>query len=429
MKKTVLLMGLMILMNQGFAQEVAKETKELSSEEKEIVISDLEAEAKLDKHDNKTKRILKSVAKGLKETSQTIAVEVKALDDCVNCEVRPRTKAGIVLTNLGRKLGRGSAWLTTTTSKPFVNAASFLTGLFEKREKNAETIALYKFFLNHASEFDKLYLEASTSEEMIEKMLVRMGEIVELKSKIALREYLASIGIKRLEVSPEILAKLESFKGKPLTEAQAEEKALILLELSDIELTKEEVASIDKSKLSVASINANPSYQEVKGIIGDISEEQLKDVIEVGVLDKSISYSNYKAAMPKIHEGAIGLVGQMFAPKVALGVISKSLAGIYGTPVLLADIGTGISGAVCLNGETKAKFEKDKDLGSFCSYVVNRSAYQLMKSRAKGYVAGKKANEKLTQKIAERKERRAARREEKQRQRDIEDSLKDRPIH
>lgn len=432
MKKSFILMTMMILMNQGFAQEVPEEVKkevvELEAEHKEIVVQDLEAAAKDSKHSPATKRHLQSVARFIKSTSKDISVEMKKLDDCVNCEVKPRTKAGILLTNIGRKLGRGSAWLSTTTAKPFVNAASFLTGIFEKKDKNQDTIALYKFFINHSAEFDKLYLEVSTPEEMVSQMLLKMGEIVELKSSIAFREYMASLGIERMKVSAEDLAKLESFKGKELSEEQVLEKAEIVSKLTDILLTEEELASIDMSKVSPAAINANPSYKEIKGIIGDVSAKDLEDAM-IGGMSKSISYGNYKAAMPKIHEAALGLAGQILAPKVALGVISKSLAGIYGTPVLLADVGTGISAAICVQGETKEKFKQDKDLSSFCSYVVNRSAYQLMKSRAKGYVAGKNSREKIELKIKERKARREARREERDHRRFVDEMIAERPIH
>jgi UDP-N-acetylglucosamine:LPS N-acetylglucosamine transferase len=109
-------------------------------------------------------------------------------------------------------------------------------------------------------------------------------------------------------------------------------------------------------------------------------------------------------------------VAQIFGPKIVLGLISSSLGGIYAIPVIAADIGTGISVAICMQNKTQEKFEKDKDLSAFCSYVVNRSAYQLMKSRAKGYVAGKKLRAKIEKKIQDRKERRTKRREEKAKQ-------------
>lgn len=390
--------ALLLTLSHGFAQT---EVKEITQSDRDQIAQDLEKEADNGKHDKKTKRMLRKVADGIKKAAKDVSVEVKSLDDCVNCQSAQKSKGEVILTNLGRKLGRGSAWVTTTTTKPFLNAAGFLTGLFEKKDKNQDIIALYKFFLNHSKEFDKLYLEAGTPDEMVELMLAKMEEIVEQKSHVILKDYLKSLGITR-EI-PE--------------------------DLSDFELTKEEIASIDMSKVNPDFINNHPEYKEVRAIIGDVKQEELTDIITSGYFDKSIGFENYKAAMPKIHEGAGALVAKIFGPKIVLGVISKSLAGLYLAPTIIADLGTGLSTAICLQKETQGKFEADKDLRSFCSYVVNRTGYELMKSRAKGYVAGKNSRVKIEEKVKARKERRAKRRAEKQRERDIQESIEHLPVH
>ena len=64
--------------------------------------------------------------------------------------------------------------------------------------------------------------------------------------------------------------------------------------------------------------------------------------------------------------------------------------------------------------ETKAKFKTDEDLKNFCSYVVNRTAYELNKSRAKGYVSGKKFHAKVAAKIKRMKEKRAEKKRQKE---------------
>src|SRR5690606_24158347 len=91
-------------------------------------------------------------------------------------------------------------------------------------------------------------------------------------------------------------------------------------DLEDMELTDEEVAKVDLSKLDVSFINNHPEYQEVKPFLGDMTTQQLKDVIESGYLDQTVSFENFKGALPKTHEMATTLVGQIFAPKIALGV-------------------------------------------------------------------------------------------------------------
>ncbi len=375
MKKHAFILGMLLSMNQGFAQELI----EVSSSDQNAVAKELEKEASSDKHDKQTKILLKKVAERLKSSSKVIKLEVQKLDDCeYNCV--DKTKEQIVFRNVGRKLGKGASWLTTTTSKPFLNAAGFLTGLFEKKDKNKDIVALYQFFLNHSKEMDQLYLEAGTPEEMVELLLSKIEEIVEKKSKIILKDFLVSLGIKRD----------------------------IPQDLSDFELTENEISSIDMDKLTGDFINNHHEYEELKAIIGEVTEDEITDIIISGYFDKSIGFENYKAALPKIHEGAISLVGQIFGPKIVLGIISGSLASLYATPVVIADIGTAVSTAICLKQENQDKFESDKDLRSFCSYVVNRSAYQLMKSRAKGFVSGKKMRTKIEQQLQARKERRAA---------------------
>lgn len=382
MKKSVLFFAMLLVLNQGYSQD----EREVTQADKDAVAQDLEKEAESGKYDKKTKTLIKKVAKTIKESSQKMVVGVKKLDDCESCE--NKTKEQIIFRNIGRQLGKGSAWLTTVTSKPFMNASGFLTGVFEKKDKNQDIVALYQFFINHSKDFDKLYLEAGTPEEMVEVMLSKIEEIVEKKSHVILKDFMVSLGITR-EI-PE--------------------------DLSDFELTEEEIAAIDMSKVTPDFINNHAEYQEVKSIIGVVTQEELTDIIMSGYFDKTIGFDNYKSALPKIHEGVITIVAQIFGPKIVLGLISTSLAGIYAIPVIAADIGTGISVAICLQQKTQDKFEDDKDLSAFCSYVVNRSAYQLMKSRAKGYVAGKKLRAKVEKKIQDRKERRAKRREEKAKQ-------------
>ena len=391
MKKGFLIMSLLLSFSAVQAQEVV----DIGQADKSQISEELEKEANNDKHDKKTKRFLKKVSKAFKESAEVVSVEFKKLDDCVNCSDAPKDKGEVILTNVGRKLGRGAAWLSTNTSKPFIQAAGWLTGLFEKKDKNQDIVALYKFFLNHQEEFDNLYLEAGTPNEMIELMLGKMEEIVEAKSRLMMRDLLVEIGIKR-EI-PE--------------------------DLSDFELTDDEIDSIDMAKVSPDFLNNHPAYAELRPIIGDVTQQDLEDIIYAGYFDKTIGFENYRQALPKIHEGVLALSAQIIAPKVALGVVSKTLAGLYAIPVIAADVGTAVSAGICLNKKTVAKFEKDQDLRSFCSYVTNKSSYELVKSRAKGYVGGKKTRVKIEEKLKERKERRATKRAERKarrEQRDVE---------
>ncbi len=373
MKNSLMFLLLMSLTIPAFAQE----TVEVTSAEKEQVAIELEKEAANPKHDSRTKEMLEKVAKEFKGSKSSEELDVNKEADCSQC-AEQKKKTGF-FAKIGRKLGKGSAWVTTTTAKPFMNAAGFLTGVFEKKDKNKDVVAMYQFFLNHQEEFDPLYQEAGTPEEMIELMIAQSEEIMEKKSKIILQDVLAQLGVK-----------------KELPK-----------DLADFELTDEEMASIDLSKLDVDKINNHPEYAEVRPLLGDMTKQDLEDIVTSGYFDKTISFENMKGALPKTHELIGTIVAQIFAPKIVLGVVSSTLAGLYVAPVVAAQIGTGISTVICLQGETKEKFAEDADLKSFCSYVTNRTSYQLMKSRAKGYVAGKGLRAKIQKKIADRKARRA----------------------
>jgi hypothetical protein len=379
MKHSILGLSLLLSMAPTFAQDASG----LDSMEKVIIAQELEKEAANDQHDKKTKRLLKKLALTIKSSAQKVESEVAKLGDCVNCA--HKSKNEVVLTNIGRKLGKGSAWVTTFTSKPFMQASGYLTGLAEKKEDNQDVIAIYKFFLKNQKEFDLLYQQADRPEDLAALMLDKMEDIVDDKLQVIMKDFLAHIGLES-EIPQNIF---------------------------DFELSEEAMASIDLSKIDASFINNHPEYQELRPILGTFSHEELSDFLIAGYLDKNIAFKNYKNALPKLHEGLTALAGQIFAPKIALGIISKSLVSLYTMPVVAADIGTGISALICLDVPAE-RLEEDRELAGFCSYVVNRTSYQLIKSRAKGYVAGKKAREKLDKRIVEQQERQAKRKELKQ---------------
>ncbi len=334
---------------------------ELSESDLKKISADLAHESKNKEYDKETRKALKQASKMFE--AQSLGEEPQKLN---------------FFQKAGRTIGKGAAWVTTKTSKPFINASSFLTGFFEKSDKNKDVVALYNFFLNHQSEFDNLYKDAGTPLEMATLMLDKSEEIVDKKTDIILRDF-----VKYLDPSIEIP------EGP--------------CDLSELDLS-----NVDQDKVKAEYINNHPEYAELKAIVGEVTQQELEDMIETGYVDKKLSFSNYKSALPKIHEGVLTVAGQIFVPKMVLGVVSKSLASLYAVPVIMADIGTAVSSVICLDEKTQAKFSSDKDLSNFCSYVVNKSGYELLKSRAKGYVAGKKLKLKLKKKIDERKERRAA---------------------
>lgn len=361
----------------------AQEVVEVSQAEKEVVAEELQKEALSGKHSESTKEFLNKVSEAFKHSKTNHEIEVDPQKgDCAECSVKKKSKN--FFRDLGRTLGKGAAWLTTTTAKPFMTASAFVKGAVEKSDKNKDLVALYQFFLNHQKEFDKLYLEAGTPEEMIELMLSKMEQIMEKKSHKLMRDFLLTLNLRR-EI-PE--------------------------DLTGFELTQDEIASIDPEKMNPDFINNHPEYKEIKPLVGLMTKEDLNDIVTSGYFNKAISFDNYKAAVPNVFELAGTIVGQIFAPKIALNIISSTLAGLYSTPVIAANVGTGISSAICLQKETQEKFNDDKDLKMFCSYVTNRSGYELLKSRAIGYVAGKNFHNKVSREIERIKGKRKKKQEE-----------------
>jgi hypothetical protein len=385
-------------------QVQAQQTLEVSRVEKEEIARELEKEALSGAHDKRTTEQLLKISLLFRESRGASEVEVAALnsgEDCSNCDARStQDQAKNILTKVGRFLGRGSAWLVTTTGKPFMFASSFLTGMIEKESKNQELVAFYKFFLNHEEDFNELYLEADTPQELVELMLAKTEEIMDRKNDIIVRDFLTHLGIKDL---PE--------------------------DLADLELTSEQISSIDPKKMNPSFINSHPEYQELRPLLGDFTQNDLIDLVSSGYFDKSISFDNIKSTLPKPHELIGTVVGQIYGPKMALGIVSGSLASTYGTVMIGAQLGTGVSAAVCMQNSTQAKFKNDQDLRNFCNYVVNRTAYQLGKSRAKGYVSGKKTRAKINRKVQDRKERRAENKRIKEEERAGLQRLQQRELH
>lgn len=380
MKITSLLFVLLFSFGVQMALAQEEGVIEVTASDKAVIAENLEKEADSDKHPKKIKKVLKKIANIFKSSKTTDEVEGESkVSDCVDCT--RKQKIGRFFKKLGIAVGKGSAWLTTTTSKPILTGVGFVVGSVEKRDKNKELLALYTFFLNHQKEFDDLYLEAGAPDEMVDLALATMEDLIAQKSKPILRDFLKSLKL-----------------DKKIPE-----------DISEFELSNKEFESI-KSKLNPDVINNHPAYQELRPLIGDITEQELTDLVKDGYYNKSVSIKTYEAAMPNAADLIGTLVGQIAVPRIILGSISGTLASLYTGPVVAAQFGTAISAGICLQEEIQEKFKKDEEVRLFCSYVINRTGYQLVKGRAKGYVAGKKFHVKIADKIKKYKEKRAAKR-------------------
>ncbi|MBY0517907.1 MAG: hypothetical protein K2P81_13440 [Bacteriovoracaceae bacterium] len=360
----------------------------LSPQDKLQAAHDLETSKDKPENSEQTKRMMSKVAESLRISAFEDQSKIQDSECAVNGnESEPLKEKKPFFTRLGRTLGKGATWLSVQTMKPFMTAGSFMTGFFEKEEKNQDVVGLYNIFLKNAPEFDDLYKEAGTPEEFLELLMLKFEQIVEKKTSIIMHDTLVALNL-----------------GVDIPE-----------NLEDLDWSKVDISKLDSDKIDPKLINEHPEYQDLRAILGDFTKEQIEDILASGYYDPAVDFENVKAAMPKVHELAGALVGQIFGPKIVLGVISGSLASLYTTPVLLADVGAGVSVAVCLNKNTQEKLKSDDDLRQFCSYATNWSSYELMKSRAKGYVSGKKTKAKLKKWNKKRKEKRA----EKRRQREL----------
>lgn len=339
----------------------AQEEVSLRPEDREVLSKELEKKSKENGHNNKTKVLLKKISDAIKPTDGNQAKNKK------------------LLMKIGLSIGNGASWVSTATAKPFMAGAGFIKGSLEKSDKNNDLVSLYKLFLNHESEFDELYKEAATPEEFLDIVLLKMESIVEVKVISIVNDFLNQVGIKR---------DINDRRG--------------------IELTDEEIASIPEELLNPDFINNHPEFSEMKNLVGEVSKQELIDALRSGVLYKSVAYDLYQRAIPGRIELISTLVAQINAPKIAINVISSSLAGLYAGPILLADLATGISVTVCQGDGVREKLNTDEDLRNFCSYVTNRSGYQILKSRAKGYVAGKHFQAKVSEKLKKLKKQKSS---------------------
>jgi hypothetical protein len=68
----------------------------------------------------------------------------------------------------------------------------------------------------------------------------------------------------------------------------------------ECDLSELDLSNVDASKIKPDYINNHPEFAELKSIVGEVTQQELDDMIETGYVDKKLSFSNYKAALPKI---------------------------------------------------------------------------------------------------------------------------------
>lgn len=280
-------------------------------------------------------------------------------------------------------LGKASSAVTTAISRPFIHGAGFLTGFFQKENKDKDAEEFLKFFVNHEKEFDPLYKNTGNVESFALKIEEKLEDIINRKTVKILSDVVAELTDKKID--SKVIKKTLGI----MPYAEDESINTIAKDLQDV------IFSVDQSKFSADLINEHPEYQELRGLLGDIKEDQLAQVLLNQNFTPDVDHSAILGGSRiKLYEGLIAFSSRLFLPKMVLSFISKGLGSLALGVTLAADIGTATSVAMCtLNKKNIAKLndDSDADLKDFCSYVVNRSAYLISKSRAKGFLSGKKS--------------------------------------
>ena len=281
------------------------------------------------------------------------------------------------------KIGEIATKISVATNRPFMNAAGFLTGFFQDTAKDKEAYYFLQFFLKHSEEFDELYKEVGTFEEYSYAFEKKMEEILIYKAGVIISD--AVLEVTGREVSLEVVYKTIG------VEPFASDSTIATIHESI------DVFDIDDSKLHPSLINDHPEYQELRPLLGDVNMNDIMDLILGKQTEANVDTAAIlKGVSPKLYEIGFGYFSKLIVPKMVLGVISKSVASVVTSVGSLADIGAITSALVCTkNRATIEAIQSDKEIREFCSFVVNQSAYQLMKSRSKGFVSGKNARQKF----------------------------------
>lgn len=372
-----LMTSIMVTLTIGktFSQEAALEVQSADGTTQEVKASDLDKAANdLDQEaqkeqDPKKRNLLQKISGEFKKMSSSAKETFKKKDG--------KKKKKISIKSIGRAVGKGATFVSIQTSRPFMNAAGFLTGFFEKPEKNQEAIAFLNFILNHDEDLKDVYKDASTPEDYLEKLQLKIDEILVLKSAIILQDTLKTLG------QPVAIGCVLKTLG---VEPYATDNSI-----SDLEHVVDMMA-INTEKISPDLINEHPEYQELRPLLGDFDQDDMEDFLLDGTIETDLNVDAIlSGSRIKLGEAIGAFAGGLFVPRAVLGVVSKSLGSFVGTTTLIADLGFAASASMCLAHEkTKNSVGVDPEVTEFCSYVVNKSAYVLSKSRAKGYVAGKK---------------------------------------
>ncbi len=315
-------------------------------------------------------------------------------------EIR-KEKRKVFFRKLGRKLGTIATAISTTTLRPFMNATAFMKASLGKSQISEKGLIVLEVLLEDQALMDRLanlYKEVGSQEEYLgrfsEIVMENMQERAERLGKKVAEMFLANFSI-----DFDVLAQDDDYMVlDKLLEGKLREVVEHMLATGELK---------DKSEIFD---------------LGDIFECNAEN----GDCLKNLGATVVAAVMQ-----------QMIMTPMILSAISSAASTIYALPVTLAMGGFGVSVWQCLNQkgqlkiaryqeimddrteeqlqedlaaneELKKEFENVYEFRQFCSYVVNQSTFLMVRSLAKGTVAGNEFREDIQERVAERKAKRAA---------------------
>lgn len=382
--------------------EMEDDLLDLESDDLDMMAEEVEAQAEV-VEDSKVKTILRKIADQFKRSAKYVKEKVNKTSEAQKSkrlarkekrlQRRAKRKASIQngsaskFTKAMYKVGKVSSDVANTISKPFINSTGFLTGFFQKESKNREATALMRLILKNDDQFDHLYENTGTTANYAVKFKNQIENLINDKMAIVLSDTIYDLTGDRLD--DKII--LKTIGVSPYAEDNS------IKTIGD--KIKDKVFKIDQSKFKASLINEHPEFQDLRVLIGDVKAEEFAKVL---LEPDFVSDLNYNALLGgsriRLSEVIVAFAGRFFVPKLALGLVSSSLSSVVlglSAAASTFDI-IGIAACTLHKGNMeKLRNDRDQDLKDFCSYMVNKAAYDLSKSRAKGYIAGKNTKSKF----------------------------------
>jgi hypothetical protein len=320
----------------------------------------------------------------------------------------------------GRGLGKASSIITTETLRPFVATGSFFRGLFGKDNEGSRLRSLaYSFYLENEKDLNDLYKDPQIIEDFLKQnpeasIAQAYKSLVEKKFKSNILNTIKGILID-INFNPEF--ELDRL-NKRLTDASSleelmeyiqalkiEENPFLLLEVNseminqgtlEKNLTCNNMGTLAPHIQLTPLINAlTKSALSEEGIEADdfksgISKELLSDIekfISQFVENEDGMWKNTEL-VSEVAELSGVLVGKFAVPSIILGSIVPGAGAAYLGITALSSVGTGLTIATCTKNKNQKKLLEDPDFRNFCSYVLMRNSQKLLKSKARGFIAG-----------------------------------------